>query len=123
MLADEAKGPIWQRKMAEPIMEGPWGGVEDVAPGGLPRSADGVLKLAKGHGWGFGPITLVMRLNHPAPGVPPFFVQWTYSLAKEGWVFEQCKNKDGNELTYPQLRAFLALGEEFMEGVDDGQAG
>ncbi|GAA0935961.1 hypothetical protein [Actinocorallia libanotica] len=68
--------------------EGPWGGIEDLFPEGkaqLPRSAGGFLKAARESGWGFGPISLVMRLNRA--DARPLYVSWLYSTTSSSWSF------------------------------------
>lgn len=69
--------------------EGPWNGIQDLFPEGkaqLPRSAGGFLKAAQEHGWGFGPISLVMRLNRS--DAKPLYVSWLYSIPSSNWSFD-----------------------------------
>lgn len=80
--------------------DGPWENPLSVVGGedGMPRSAGTILTLAKEFGWGFGPITLVMRMNHPQPTVPPFFMRWDYSIESGKWSFGMARAQNGQKL-------------------------
>lgn len=95
--------------------EGPWNGIEDVAPDGLPRSPKGILKLAQQHGWGFGPITLVMRINHPRLGIPPFFLRWDYHIASGKWNFAESYDLERNRMNYPGVKLAIELASEMEQ--------
>lgn len=100
---------------AEHHATGPWGGVEDLFPeGGVPRSPKQLLKAAQAGGWGFGPITLVYRLNHEAPGVPPFFVCWRYDIAGAKWAFDSARDRTGFQLGIPAIREILPMAAELL---------
>lgn len=97
---------------AEHHSEGPWNGLEDLLPGeeGLPRSPKQILKLAQENGWGFGPISLVMRVNHPDKPIPPFFVGWRYAIDTGKWSFDSSRDMTGFALSVPAIRELLVLG-------------
>lgn len=85
----EPKLPAWDfLTYAKSSEEGPWNGLEDLFPEGkdqLPRSPKALLKAAQEHGWGFGPISLVMRLNRA--DAKPLYVSWLYSIPANSWSF------------------------------------
>lgn len=91
-------------------LEGPWEGDPEAL--GLPPTAKSLLKTAKECGWGFGPITLVMRLNHEYPGIPPFYMSWEYSIESAKWSFMGGRDKTGHKLTVPAVRTMLPLAKE-----------
>lgn len=103
--------------MVEPIantrisLEGPWGGPEELFAGGLPRSPASILKLAQEYGWGFGPITLVFRMNHPDPEIPRFFMGWAYDPASGRWTFDGGRDQNMHPLTVNAVKAMLPLAE------------
>lgn len=89
--------------------EGPWDNPLSIVggEGGLPRSPQGILDLAKVHGWGFGPITLVMRMNHPTPEVPPFFMRWDYSPDSGKWHFATALAQNRQKLNSRDCRTVI----------------
>lgn len=71
------------------VLDGPWedplsvvGGEDD-----MPAAPKRIMALAKENGWGFGVVSLVVRMNHPQEGVPPFFMSWHYGLDSGKWSF------------------------------------
>lgn len=81
-------------------LEGPWDDPLSMVGGedGMPTSAGRILAKAKEHGWGFGPVSLAIRLNHPLEGVPPFFMVWHYSLESGKWSFHSARAQNGQKL-------------------------
>lgn len=82
------------------VLAGPWEDPLSVVGGedGMPSSPARVLAMAKQHGWGFGVVSLVIRMNHPRPEVPPFFMTWHYQLDIERWAFQGAMAKSGQKL-------------------------
>lgn len=82
--------------------EGPWNGIEDLFPEGKPQFPGPwpkkLLEAAKAHGWGFGPISLVMRLNHEHPQIPRLYACWLYSPDTGRWAFDSARDSLGNAL-------------------------
>lgn len=87
--------------------EGPWGG--ELADEPLPRSPKKILALGRQHGWGFGPITMVFRMNHPDPRVSPFFVGWKYDITNSKWAFDSARDRTGHPLGVREIEAMLPL--------------
>lgn len=100
--------------MTRVSLEGPWGGQEELLPNGLPRSPASLLKLAQAHGWGFGPITLVFRMNHPDPEIPKFFMGWLYSPETGRWAYDGGRDQNGHPLTVNAVKAMLPLASVDM---------
>jgi hypothetical protein len=101
--------------------EGPWGGQEELLPSGLPRSPASLLKLAREFGWGFGPITLVFRMNHPDPAIPPFFMGWLYDPATERWAYDGGRDKEGHPLAVNTVKTMLPLAPLLDPDCRDGK--
>jgi hypothetical protein len=93
--------------LAKSNPNGPWmGPIGEIVPeDSLPRSAQSILGQAQEYGWGFGPISLVLRMN--MPGVPPFFMTWLYDLDSGRWHFDSARAANGQKLTYPDCRTVL----------------
>lgn len=89
--------------------EGPWGNPLSVVGGedGMPRSANSILELARIHGWGFGPITLVARMNYDDPNIPPFFMRWDYNIETGKWSFTMAMAQNGQKLTVRDARTVI----------------
>jgi hypothetical protein len=71
------------------VLDGPWDDPLSVVGGedGMPTSPARIMALAKQHGWGFGVVSLVMRMNHPHEEVPPFFMSWHFNIETGRWSF------------------------------------
>jgi len=65
----------------------------------------GLLKAAQEHGWGFGPISLVMRLNRY--DAQPMYVRWEYEIPGGSWRFSAAGLRNGHLLK--QARDVMAL--------------
>ena len=103
------KPPAEAASMTRVSTEGPWGGQEELLPSGLPRSPQSVLKLAREHGWGFGPITLVFRMNHPDPEIPAFFMGWAYDIDTGRWAYDGGRDQNMHPLTVNAVKFMLPL--------------
>jgi len=114
------KPPAEAASMTRSNPDGPWGGQEELLPNGLPRSPQSVLKLAREHGWGFGPITLVIRVNHPDPRIPPFFMGWLYDPATERWSYDGGRDQQGHPLAVNTVKAMLPLAGVPERDTDRG---
>ena len=115
------KPPAEPAAMTRASLEGPWGGQEELLPGGLPRSPQSILKLAREHGWGFGPITLVFRMNHPDPEIPAFFMGWLYDPATERWSYDGGRDQTGPPLQVNTVKAMLLLAPLLDPDCRDGK--
>jgi hypothetical protein len=113
--------PTEAASMTRVNLEGPWGGQEELLPGGLPRSPQAVLKAAREHGWGFGPITLVFRMNHPDPAIPPFFMGWLYDPATERWSYDGGRDQSGHPLQVNTVKAMLPMAPLLDPDCRDGK--
>lgn len=105
------KPPEEAASMTQVSRVGPWGGIEDLFfdGEGLPRSPASILKLAREHGWGFGPITLVFRMNHPDPEIPRFFMGWRYDIPTGRWSYDGGRDQNMHPLTVSAVKYMLPL--------------
>ena len=87
--------------------DGPWGGpIGEIVPETeLPRSAQAILALAKMHHWGFGPISLAMRMNKE--GFPPFYMVWEYDIDEGKWRFSNSRAANGQALNYRDCKVVI----------------
>ncbi len=93
-----------------------WEETESIFPGGkLPLSVRQVLKAGFAYGWGFGPITLVMRMNHPEDGVDPFYLSWAFDPRTGKWKPEGGRTRSGEPLN---VKGVLAMLPEVMVDPD-----
>lgn len=109
----------WDREPSAARMaaEGPWGGVDEITPGGLPTGPGTILRRARAVGYGFGPISLAMRMNHPK--FPRFFLTWDYDIPSGKWSPKGGLIKTGDPINY---KGTLALFEMLAEVAPDESA-
>lgn len=78
----------------------------------MPRSPASILKAARESEWGFGPISLVFRFNHPAS--EPFFVCWMYDLPSGKWRFDSARARNGQPLNINDVRTVLEYPDALL---------
>lgn len=90
------------------VLDGPFDDPLSVVGGedGMPTSAGRILKLAEANDWGFGVVSLVIRVNHPS-GVPPIFISWHYSLDTGKWAFHGAMAANMQKLNSNDVRTVL----------------
>lgn len=100
--------------------EGPWNGLEDLLKEDeLPRSPKQILALAKDSSWGFGVISLVMRMNHPDKNVPPFYLSWHFAVETGRWNFAGARARNGQALNMNDVKVVLEHPEALLPEAPD----
>lgn len=103
------------------VQDGPWDDPTMVVGGdqGMPTSPARIMAKAKECGWGFGVVSLVMRMNHPS-GVPPFFMSWHYNLETGRWAFQGAMAANMQRLNSRDCVTVLEHPDALLPEAPDG---